>query len=228
MFTEDGKWMSMIDEKITNRQIRAALFQALINYRIYQKAEIEIGENMRLLNYYNFRASQTCHMTDGLFGGIEYAENKITYTIKVTGNLITLITSAHRLLTCIEKSSKNPDNITNGLNWKSLSTKKCSKVFDNRLRNYMEHLEESVFTEGFDRINCQFSPSRILYYSYLDKQNNKLVKVKREFDFTQESLSMIDTLMDELYKMLSDVKTHDSWYNELISDSSSHIKTVYI
>ncbi len=205
MYTKEAEWIVLINNKVNNRTIKEALYQALINYEIYCKTVSELNENMEKLNLYNFAASQSCHMTEGLFSGLKNEEFKIVYWLKVSGNLITLITAAHRIITCLDKSSKNTSNRTNGLSWKELSIDKCSKVFDNHLRNHMEHLEESVFSKDFSRIDCRFTPERKLCYAYINRRKNEVVNCI--FDFSEENLKIIDKLMMELFEMLSNCKS---------------------
>lgn len=46
-------------------------------------------------------------MNDGIFGEIKYREYQFVYQLKVFGNLIVLITSAHRIMTCIKQARAN-------------------------------------------------------------------------------------------------------------------------
>ena len=68
----------------------------------------------------------------------------------------------------------------------------CDKIFDNKLRNYMEHLEEKIYKQELSNQNCHFSPQRVLYCN--DEKTNK------EFDFNNNKLQVIDKLIDELLK----------------------------
>lgn len=85
-------------------------------------------------------------MNDGIFGEIKYREYQFVYQLKVFGNLIVLITSAHRIMTCIKQARANEKSI----DWKAISEdiEKCDKIFDNKLRNFMEHLEEKFISRN--------------------------------------------------------------------------------
>ena len=141
----------------------------------------------------SFAKTQTCHINDGIFGEQKYREYQFVYEIKVIGNLIVLITAAHRIITCIKQARANEKSS----DWKGISEviENCDKVFDNKLRNYMEHLEEKIYKEELSNQNCYFSPQRILYCN--DEKTNK------EFDFTNDKLQIIDKLIDGVLEMLS-------------------------
>lgn len=72
----------------------------------------------------------------------------------------------------------------------------CDEIYDNKLRNFMEHLEEKIYKQKLTNENCQFSAKRILYC--------KDEKIDRQFDFNSEKLQIIDQLINDIIKMLSD------------------------
>lgn len=193
MFTIETKQMDIIIENVCNEKAKDLFYQMLINYEIYKTMAEMLDENMKKLNFYNFAKTQTCHMNDGLFGELEYAEYQFVYQMKVIGNLIVLITSAHRIMTCIKQARANEKC----KDWRIVSEEieKCDKIFDNKLRNFMEHLEEKVYKQEVTNQNCHFSPQRILYC--------KDEKTDKQFDFNNEQLKMIDNLIDNILKMLS-------------------------
>lgn len=194
MFTTEAELINIIITKVTNEKAQDSLYHMLVNYEIYKTTAKILDENMEKLNFYNFAKTQTCHMNDGIFGEIKYAQYQYLYELKVTGNLIVLITSAHRIMTCINQaraSEKSSD-------WKILSKEieNCNKIFDNKLRNFMEHLEEKIYKQELTKQYFQFSPERVLYCS--DNVTNK------QFNFNKDKLQQIDILINHLFKMLSD------------------------
>lgn len=193
MFTIETKQMDIIINKVNNKKAKDSLYHMLINYEIYKSTVEVLDENMEKLNFYNFAKTQTCHMNDGIFGEQKYREYQFVYEIKVIGNLIVVITAAHRIITCIKQARANEKSS----DWKSISDviENCNRIFDNKLRNFMEHLEEKIYKQELTNQNCYFSPQRILYCS--DENTNK------EFDFNSDKLQIIDKLIDELLKMLS-------------------------
>lgn len=193
MLTIETKQMDIIINKVNYKKAKDSLFHMLINYEIYKLTVEMINENMEKLNFYNFAKTQTCHINDGIFGEQKYREYQFVYEIKVIGNLIVLITAAHRIMTCIKQARANEKSS----DWKGLSEviENCDKIFDNKLRNYMEHLEEKIYKEELSNQNCYFSPQRILYCN--DEKTNK------EFDFTNDKLQIIDKLIDGVLEMLS-------------------------
>ena len=193
MFTIETKQMDIIINKVNNKRAKDSLYHMLINYEIYKSTVEVLDENMEKLNFYNFAKTQTCHMNDGIFGEQKYREYQFIYEIKVIGNLIVVITAAHRIITCIKQARANEKSS----DWKSISDviEYCDRIFDNKLRNFMEHLEEKIYKQELTNQNCYFSPQRILYCN--DENTNK------EFDFNSEKLQIIDKLIDELLKMLS-------------------------
>ena len=185
--------MDIIIENVHSEKAKDLFYHMLINYEIYKSTAEMLDKNMEELNFYNFAKNQTCHMNDGIFGEIKYREYQFVYQLKVFGNLIVLIISAHRIMTCIKQARANEKSI----DWKAISEdiEKCDKIFDNKLRNFMEHLEEKIYKQELTNQNCQFSPQRILYY--------KDEKTDKQFDFNNAQLEIIDNLIDNILKMLS-------------------------
>lgn len=196
MFTIETKQMDIIINNVRNEKAKDSLYHMLINYEIYKSTAEMLDENMEKLNFYNFAKTQTCHMNDGIFGEVKYGEYQFVYSLKVIGNLIVLITAAHRIMTCIKQARANEKRS----DWKTISgeIENCDKIFDNKLRNFMEHLEEKIYKQELTNQNCQFSPQRVLYC--------KDEKTNREFDFNNDKLHIIDNLINNLLKMLSDRK----------------------
>lgn len=193
MFTIEATQMNIIINNVHSEKAKELFYQMLINYEIYKSTADMLDNNMKQLNFYNFAKTQTCHMSDGLFGDVEYSEYQLVYQLKVTGNLIVLITSAHRIMTCIKQARANEHSS----DWKEISDDitKCDKIFDNKLRNFMEHLEEKIYKQELTNQNCQFSPQRILYC--------KDEKTDKQFDFNKEQLKIIDDLIQKVMKMIS-------------------------
>lgn len=194
MFTIEAFQMDTIIKKVYDEKVKQLFYHILINYELYKSTEEILDINMEKLKFYNFAKTQTCHATDGVFGDIKYLEYQFVYQLKVIGNLIVLITSAHRILTC----AKAARAIEKSNDWKKLRDKinECDEIYDNKLRNFMEHLEEKIYKQKLTNENCQFSAKRILYC--------KDEKIDRQFDFNSEKLQIIDQLINDIIKMLSD------------------------
>lgn len=193
MFAIETQQMDIIIENVHSEKAKDLFYHMLINYEIYKSTAEMLDKNMEELNFYNFAKTQTCHMNDGIFGEIKYREYQFVYQLKVIGNLIVLITSAHRIMTCIKQARANEKSA----DWKAISEdiEKCDNIFDNKLRNFMEHLEEKIYKQKLTNQNCQFSPQRILYC--------KDEKTDKQFDFNNAQLEIIDNLIDNILKMLS-------------------------
>lgn len=193
MFTIEANQMEIIIKNVHNKKAKKLFYHMLINYEIYKTAVEAIDKNMDKLNFYNFAKTQTCHMNDGLFGQLEYEEYQFVYQLKVIGNLIVLITSGHRIMTCIGQAQ----SIEISNDWKTIrrDIQKCKKIYSDKLRNFMEHLEEKICNQELTNQNCQFSPERILYCK--DEKTNE------RFDFNNEQLEIIDNLINDVLKMLS-------------------------
>lgn len=193
MFTVETQQMDIIIKNVKNEKAKDLFYHMLINYEIYKSTAEMLDRNMEQLNFYNFAKTQTCHMNDGIFGQIEYKEYQFVYQLKVIGNLIVLITSAHRIMTCIKqaRSYERSDD------WKTIrnSIESCDKIFDDKIRNFMEHLEEKIYKQELTNQNCHFSPYRILYC------NDD--KINRQFDFNNNQLQIIDDLIESIFQMLS-------------------------
>lgn len=176
MCTIETQQMDIIIENARTEKARDLFYHMLINYEIYKSMAVLLDKNMEKLNYYNFAKIQTCHMNDGVFGEMKYAEYEFVYQLKVIGNLIVLITSAHRLMTCITQARTSEKSV----DWRTIrkQIEKCNKIFDNKLRNFMEHLEEKIDKQELTNLNCHFSKQRILYC--------KDEKTDKEFDFNNE------------------------------------------
>lgn len=193
MFTIETKQMDIIINNVRSEKAKDSLYHMLINYEIYKSTAEMLDKNMQELNFYNFAKNQTCHMNDGIFREVKYREYQFVYKLKVIGNLIVLITAAHRIMTCIKQARADEKSS----DWKDISDEieNCDKTFDNKLRNFMEHLEEKIYKQELNNQNCQFSPQRILYC--------KDEKTNRQFDFNNHKLQAIDKLIENLLKMLS-------------------------
>lgn len=192
MFTDEQSKIDTIFSKVDNEKVRTLLYQVLINFEIYKDTVMKINENMEQLNFNNFAKTQTCNMADGIFSSQKYKEYQLLYTLKVIGNLITLITSAHRIITCI----KSCRNLEKNEDWKELreTIKRCDDKYQNKLRNYMEHLDEKVSKQELDNNNCYFTPERIL--NCIDDSNNLV------FDFNDDALQLIYALIESVFDML--------------------------
>lgn len=193
MFTVETQQMDIIIENVKSEKAKNLFYHMLINYEIYKSTEEMLDRNMEQLNFYNFAKTQTCHMNDGIFGENKYREYQFVYQLKVIGNLIVLITSAHRIMTCIKQARSN-DRCDD---WKTIrnSIESCDKIFDAKIRNFMEHLDEKIYKQELTNQNCQFSPYRILYC--------KDDKIDRQFDFNKKQLKIIDDLIEDIFQMLS-------------------------
>lgn len=199
MFMMETDQMDIIISNVNNVKAKGLLYHMLINYEIYKSTAEMLDENMEKLNFYNFAKTQICHMNDGIFGDVKYRDYQFVYNLKVTGNLIVLITAAHRIMTCIKQARADEKSS----DWKTISDEieNCDKIFSNKLRNFMEHLEEKIYKQELTNSNCQFSPQRVLYC--------KDEKTDEQFDFNNEKLQVIDKLIDNLFKMLSDREGRD-------------------
>lgn len=193
MFTTETQQMDIIIKNVQSEKVRALFYHILINYELYKSTAEMLDKNMGNLNYYNFAKTQTCHMNDGIFCDIEYQEYQFVYQLKVIGNLIVIITSAHRIITCIKQARASEKRSDWGIVSKKIE--KCDKIFDNKLRNFMEHLEEKIYKQELTNQNCQFSPQRILYC--------KDESIDRQFDFNKSQLQIIDNLIDGILNMLA-------------------------
>lgn len=193
MFTVETQRIDIIIGNVKNEKAKVLFYHMLINYEIYKSTREMLDRNMEQLNFYNFAKIQACHMNDGILGEIKYREYQFVYQLKVIGNLIVLITSAHRIMTCIKQARLNERYD----DWKVIrnSIESCDKIFDDKIRNFMEHLEEKVYKQELTNQNCQFSSNRILYC--------KDDKIDRQFDFNKNQLQIIDDLIEDIFQMLS-------------------------
>lgn len=154
MFTVETQQMDIIIENVKSEKAKDLFYHMLINYEIYKSTVEMLDRNMEQLNFYNFAKTQTCHMNDCIWGEIKYREYQFVYQLKVIGNLIVLITSAHRIMTCIKQARSNErcDD------WKTIRNiiESCDKIFDDKIRNFMEHLEEKINKYELTNLNCKF------------------------------------------------------------------------
>ena len=192
MISTETYKMDIIIENVRDEKAKALFYHMLINHEIYKAMSEELDYNMKKLNYYNFARTQICGMNDGILGDKKYIEYQAVYELKVIGNLIVLITSAHRIITCIKQAR----SCEKSADWKTIKgdIESCDKVFDNKLRNFIEHLEEEIYTKNLTNDNCRFSRDRVLYC--------KDEKIDREFDFNNDQLRIIDNLIDNVMNML--------------------------
>lgn len=196
MFVKEMDFIQQVFQKTQDDKVKRLYYQMVINFEIYKKVVIDLQNNMIDIDNYSFAKENLCHMNEGLFAEFKYSELEEFCALKVIGNLIVLITSAHRIVTCINQVRK----IEKLNDWKELKEeiKLCNKIFDNKLRNFMEHLEEKIYYQDLN-LQCYFNKQRILY---LDDG-----KFKMQFDFNIENLNIIHNLIKKIFKMLSTRKS---------------------
>lgn len=179
------RMLIVLFDKVDDVLAQQLFYQCLFHIEIFGLFSGKLHEAMDELRFRDFARTQTCHMTEGIFGEEKHTAYMETAKQKVIGFLGVTISSGHKSLRALKNARKRDSNVE----WKK------SKIHLNTLenqyriaRNACEHLDESINqgkTKGLE--DFSFSKGNILRFTQIKKQGVE----SYEFDFSPEELQKV-------------------------------------
>jgi hypothetical protein len=192
IYTDEALIAYDIFTKISDAKAQTLFYQCLFHIEVFTEASQQLKEAKEKLDFHNFARSQSCHMTDGIFGVDKHSSQMETAKIKTLGYLGITISSGHKFL----RSLKNARNKERGISWKPIKKQLVQLEDDYRLaRNACEHLDESINKDETSKLeDFSFSINNVLRF----KHNS----VAREFDFSPQALSQVTDYWNQTLTLL--------------------------
>jgi hypothetical protein len=192
MWTDESRTAELIIQTVENPVAQRLLYQAQTHLESFRHASSKLKDSFELLLFHDFARTQSCHMTDGIFGADIHLAKMESAKVRVWGFLLGTATAGHRFLRCIKSArSKNPSS-----DWAVLrdDLKRLTPLFL-RTRNFLEHLDEKTYRQEVTNIeDCKFSRHGILEFADDDG--------KVEFDFTDDGLAPVEQIWTTTVQML--------------------------
>lgn len=201
MWTDESKEAYLIAEVVENQFARSLLFQARVNVELFKHSCLQLNESLEKLNYHNFAGAYgSCHMNAGVFGADIHESNKITYTQRVLGFLLSSVTSGHRLVKCL----RGARNLDQGQDWANVRKEiNLLEIEYRRVRNTLEHFPDAIMKGEFtNNSEIGFTPSAI--FNARDK------KGEFTFDFSENELKRPVSLYDHVFDALNERKSRNA------------------
>jgi hypothetical protein len=192
MWIDESKTADLILRTVGNTVAQRLLYQAQMHLESFRHASKQLKEAFDTLLFHDFARTQSCHMTDGIFGADIHLAKMESAKVRVWGFLLGTATAGNKFLRCIVNArSKDQQS-----DWVQLreDLKRLPDTFS-RTRNFLEHLDEKTQREEVSDIeDCKFSRHGVLIFT--DKWG------RVEFDFTGDSLAPIERIWDKVRSLL--------------------------
>lgn len=192
MFSESQTVANLLASTVKDSTARTLLYQARVNLQLFEYAREQVQKELEALNMADFARTQTCHMTEGIFGAAKHTAKMMEHKEGVLCFLIALVTSAYRVVRSISAARRKDQ----GTDWKAFRSSLNPLEEELRgARNFLEHLDEAIaqgqIAKGMD---CKFS------------RNGMLTMIENgsatHFDFTSAALERIPELYWQVIRML--------------------------
>ena len=198
MWTEASRQADLVREKVADPQAQVLLHQARVNVELFKHTAEQLHIEFDALNYHNFARSQSCHMAEGIFGADKHGAEMMVHKAKVIGFLLATVTAGHRFT----RSLRNARSKDRGRDWREFRHELDSLESGyHKVRNFLEHLDDSLAENPLDGSDCTFTPTGIL--------TCKAPKKTIYFDFSRQSLSLVEETYRKVIAML-DAREHAS------------------
>ena len=192
MWTDEARKADLIFSVVTVANAQRVLYQAQMHIENFRQSKTLLHEAFEAALFRDFARTQSCHMTEGLFGADIHAAEMESAKIRVWGYLLNTVTAGHKLLRCLVNArAKERES-----DWGEFrdALRELPDIY-RRTRNFLEHLDEATAKEEVTSIeDCNFSRHGVLHFA--DKDG------PFEFDFTAEGLTPVEPLWDKLLEML--------------------------
>lgn len=188
IYTDEAQAAYEIFKKVSDPLAQKLFYQCLFHIDVFNVASEQLKKAMEELNFHNFARTQTCHMTEGIFGEAKHTAYIETAKQKVIGYLGVTISSGHKCLRAMQNARKSD----RGIEWKQSKRELDSLVNKYRIaRDACEHLDESINKGDTKTLeDFSFSPYNILRFTRIKKERRE----SHEFDFSPETLQKISDL----------------------------------
>ena len=192
MWTDESRAATLIFNAVTTPVVQRVLYQSQMHIENFRSSKALLHEAFHNLNFHNFARSQSCHMTDGIFGDEIHASQMESAKIRVWGYLLNTTTAGHKFLRCLENARANERK----RDWKIFRDDlKTTPDIYRRTRNFLEHLDQATADEKVADIeDCKLTILGILCFS--DNEG------RVEFDITPDGLASIELMWSKLLEML--------------------------
>lgn len=200
MFSEGNRIAMLIADTVQDVNACNLLYQARVNFELFEYAKEKIHEELDALNFHNFARSQTCHMNEGIFGAAKHKAMMIEHKQRVLSFLIALVTAGYRYTRSLQ-AARTKDR---GTDWKCLR-RDIDKLEDefHKVRNFLEHMDEAIARgEVSNGLDCTFTPDAVLTC----KDKNLTIT----FDFSKSALDRYSQTYIKVIKMLEDRKAENA------------------
>jgi hypothetical protein len=182
IYTDEALIAYDIFTKVPDRLAQTLFYQCLFHIELFAKASGWLREAKEKLDYHNFARSQSCHMTEGLFGVDKHTSEMETAKVRTIGYLATTIASGHKFLRSL-KSARDRDGDPT---WRA-TKKQLDRLEDSyrRARNACEHLDQGIRKGDIVELqDFSFSIHNVLTF----KDDESVV---RTLDFSPEALEQV-------------------------------------
>jgi len=198
MWTDQARTAILIFEVVQDSVAQRLLYQAQMHLESFRHSAKQLQEAFDTLMFHDFARSQSCHMTEGIFGADVHTAEMESAKVRVWGFLLNTSSAGHKFLRCIVNArSKERES-----DWSCLryDLKVLQNLYE-RARNFLEHLDEMTDKQEVTDIeDCKFSRHGVLHFS--DRKGTA------QFDFTESGLAPIETIWCKLLDMLRARQKH--------------------
>ena len=182
IYTNEALIASEIFTKVSDHFAQRLFYQCVFHIEVFAKTSILLREAKETLDFHNFARSQSCHMTDGIFGVDRHTSQMETAKVKTIGYLGITLASGHKFL----RSLKNARAKDGDAAWRSTKQQLIRLEETYRLaRNACEHLDESI-SRGETVTFEDFSFSIHDMLTFKDDKG-----IRHRFDFSPEALERV-------------------------------------
>ena len=195
MWTEEARISYLIFDNVKVEMVRLQIYQAFFHIETFKRFIPDLHEAVRTLAFHNFARSQTCHMTDGIFGEGIHSAKMESAKVKVLGLLGIVIPAGHRFLRSLKQARK----IDRQNDW----SKVRGKLIDledlyRRARNACEHLDQRIYRGEYSELH-HFSFSIHYKLRFLDDKGELLL------DFSEGALNELVQMGEDVMAMVESI-----------------------
>ena len=193
MWTDESRAADLIFSVVRSPVSQRLIYQCQMHIETFGHSKSQLHEAFDTLLFRDFARTQSCHMSEGIFGADIHAAEMESAKIRVWGYLLSTATAGHKFLRCLV-NARAKEHKSDWVRFRD-ELKELPNIF-RRTRNFLEHLDEATAREKVTNIeDCNFSHHGVLHF---EDEAGTL-----EFDFTKDGLSSVEHLWDRLLEMLN-------------------------
>jgi hypothetical protein len=190
IMTPEAEVVIDIFKRISNTRARVLFYQCVFHIELFRKASDLLKEAKETLDYHNFARSQSCHMTEGIFGTDRHAARMETAKILTLGYLGVTVSSGHKFLRSL-RAARNKDS-DRSAQWMTdrVDVSELESCF-RHARNAYQHLDQAIDRgQVVSDEDFSFSVHDVLHFKDKDGQ-------KRTLDFSPDALARLTAQWDK-------------------------------